>query len=900
MKMFFQAITLYFEFAIWYYGTRASGTQCKIQDLVADCSHLKLSSVPSDLPVNITVLNLSHNQLKHLPASALSRYSQLQALDSGYNVVTKIEENLCKVLPFLQMLGLEHNQLSQLSVHYFSYCSNLTELYIQFNRIKKITGDPFTNLQELTVLDVSHNKLTSAKLGTERQLPKLQRLVLSANKITQLKNDDFDFLNSSTLYQLDLSSNGITEFEPGCFRKIGSLHGLLLDNVVLDPRLAKHLCGALSYTDIAELFLRNTHLKIERSTFAELNKTNLTVLDLSNNRLTTLQNNSFQWLRSLEYLQLENNSIKHVIPKTFAGLENLRYLNLKKGLTQAESVIDDYSFQELGNLVELNLEDNNIAHIKAHTFSGLKNLKYLSLYKTSVVDLKTITNETFMSLAESPLVSLNLTKTKISKLQPGAFSWLKKLKKLDIGLNSIAQILTGEEFRGLTEIEVMYLSYNSKLILSSRSFVHVPSLKILMLSKSAIVSLSLQPSPFDCIKNLTILDLSNNNLANLDKDVFRELQHLQVLMLQHNNLARLWKSVNPGGPVLYLSGLKELRILDLQSNGLDELPEKAFQGLYKLNNLDLSLNNLNFLPDVVFDDLKSLKLLHMQKNLITSVEKDVFNQVFNNLSVLYMGFNPFDCTCESISWFVTWLNKTNSTVPGLNSQYFCNTPPSYHNHTVVAFDISPCKEIVPFKGAFIISSSIILVFIFAVFLIHFNGWWLEFYWNVCVNRIFGFKEIDHQGIQFEYDAYIIHAKNDINWVNKYLLPLEQQDQKAMFQFCLEERDSEVGISELESIVNSIRQSRKIIFVMTQELLKDPWCRRFKVHQAMQQVIQQSRDSIILIFLHDIPDYKLHQMLCLRRGMFKSHCILTWPTQSERIPAFHQKLQIALGSTNRVQ
>ncbi|XP_060691415.1 toll-like receptor 3 [Hemiscyllium ocellatum] len=900
MKMYFQTIILYLKLAILYNGATASGTRCKIQGLVADCRHLKLSSIPSDLPVNITVLNLSHNQLKHLSASTLSQYNQLQVLDAGYNVITKIEENLCKVLPFLQMLGLEHNQFSHLSIHYFSYCSNLTELYIQFNRIKEITGNPFTNLQELTVLDVSHNKLVSAKLGTALQLQKLQRLVLSANKIIQLKNDDFDFLNSSMLYQLDLSSNSITEFELGCFHKIESLHRLLLDNVVLHSTLAKQLCAALSQTDIAELFLRNTHLKIQNSTFAELSETNLTALDLSNNKLTTVQTNSFQWLHRLEYLQLENNSIQHVTPKTFAGLENLKYLNLKKGLSQVGSLIDDYSFQELGNLEVLNLEDNNIASIRAHTFSGLRSLKYLSLYKSSIVDLKTISNKTFVSLAESPLVNLNLTKTKISKLQPGAFSWFKKLKKLDIGLNSISQMLTGEEFRGLSEIEVIYLSYNMKLILSSSSFMHVPSLKILMLSKSAIASLNIQPSPFDCIKNLTVLDLSNNNLANLDKDVFRELRQLQVLKLQHNNLARLWKSVNPGGPVLYLSGLKELQILDLQSNGLDELPEKAFQGLYKLSNLDLSMNNLNFLPDVVFNDLKSLKSLHIQKNLITSVEKDVFSQLFSNLTVLYMGFNPFDCTCESIFWFVIWLNKTNSSIPGLNTQYICNTPPSYHNHSVVAFDISPCKDVAPFEDAFVISSSIILLFIFAVFLIHFHGWWLEFYWNISVNRIFGFKEIDHQEAQFQYDAYIIHAKNDINWVNKYLLPLEQQDQKTMFQFCLEERDSEVGISELESIVNNISQSRKIIFVMTQELLKDPWCRRFKVHQAMQQVIQQSRDSIILIFLQDIPDYKLHQMLCLRRGMFKSHCILTWPAQSERIPAFHQKLKVALGSTNRVQ
>ncbi|XP_067885523.1 CD180 antigen [Heterodontus francisci] len=904
MKMYFQAFTLCFGIVMLYLGATASENQCKIKGLVADCSHLKLSNIPSDLPVNITVLNLSHNQLRQLPASALSRYSQLQVLNAGYNDIPKVDGNLCKVLPFLQVLGLEHNQLSQLSVRYFHYCSNLTELYLQFNRVKQITGDPFKSLQDLTILDVSHNKLVSAKLGTQPQLQKLQRLVLSTNKITQLKTDDFDILNNATVYQLELSSNKLTQFEPNCFHKIGSLRGLVLDHVAFHPNVTEQLFEALSGTDIANLSLRNTYLKIQGTTFTQLNKTNLTSLDLSNNRLTALQDNSFQWLHSLEYLQLENNSIRHVTPKTFAGLENLKGLNLKKGLTmqdipnKIESVIDDYSFQWLKNLVNLNLEDNIIGAIRANTFSGLTSLKYLSLYNC-LVGLKTISNETFKSLAESPLVSLNLTKTKISKLQHGAFSWFKNLKKLDIGLNSIAQTLTGEEFRGLNAIEEIYLSYNSMLILTSSSFVHVPSMKILMLSKSKIVSLNFQPSPFHPLQNLTVLDLSNNNLANLDKDVFSELQHLQVLKLQHNNLARLWKSINPGGPVLYLSGLKELQRLDLQSNGLDELPGKAFCGLHKLKILDLSLNNLNFLPDPVFNDLQSLESLYMQKNLITSVEKDVFIQVFNNLTALYMGFNPFDCTCESIFWFVTWFNKTNSSVPGLNSQYICNTPPSYHNRTVVTFDISPCKDVAPFESAFIVSSSVIFVFIFTVLLIKFQGWRLEFYWNISVNRIFGFKEIDHQEIQFEYDAYIIHAKNDIDWVNNYLLPLEQSEQ-TVFQFCLEERDSEVGISELESIVNSISQSRKIIFVMTQELLKDPWCRRFKVHHAMQQVIQQSRDAIILVFLQDIPDYKLHQMLCLRRGMFKSHCILSWPAQSERIPAFHQKLKVALGSSNQVQ
>lgn len=189
----------------------------------------------------------------------------------------------------------------------------------------------------------------------------------------------------------------------------------------------------------------------------------------------------------------------------------------------------------------------------------------------------------------------------------------------------------------------------------------------------------------------------------------------------------------------------------------------------------------------------------------------------------------------------------------------------------------------------------LLVFILMVLLIHIEGWRISFYWNVSVHRILGFKEIDTQAEQFEYTAYIIHAHKDRDWVWEHFSPMEEQDQSL--KFCLEERDFEAGVLGLEAIVNSIKRSRKIIFVITHHLLKDPLCRRFKVHHAVQQAIEQNLDSIILIFLQNIPDYKLNHALCLRRGMFKSHCILNWPVQKERINAFHHKLQVALGSRN---
>uniref|UniRef100_A0A8C8VN21 Toll-like receptor 3 n=1 Tax=Pelusios castaneus TaxID=367368 RepID=A0A8C8VN21_9SAUR len=868
--------------------------QCRIRNQVADCSHLKLKQIPSDLPINITALDISHNQLKKLPPANFTKYNQLIYLDAGSNILSKLEPELCQTLPLLKVLKLQHNQLHELTESVFASCSSLTELSLGHN-IVEIKSNPFKDLKNLNILDVSHNRLLSTKLGSQQQLESLRELVLSENKISSLKKEELDFLSNTSLDTLDLSSNPLKEFHPGCLHAIGNLYNLVVNNAELGKNLTEKLCLELSGTKIKKLSLSQVQLSyIYKSTFRGLQTTNLTALNLSKNYLSMIEDHSLAWLSNLEYLNLEDNKIDHLSLYSLYGLSNVKYLNLRRSHV---SKIEDFSFRWLSHLEYLLIDDNSFQEITPNMFTGLNSLKYLSLCNWTS-GLHTVTNKTFSSLANSTLQILNLTKSRITKIESGAFSWLVHLKILDLGLNEINQVLRGHEFKGLQKIEDIYLSYNKQLTLTSESFAFVPSLKKLMLRKVACSSLDLSPSPFHLLQNLTILDISNNNLANIKDDLFDGLHTLEILDLQHNNLARLWKHANPGGPVLFLKDLLNLHILNLKSNGFDEIPVHVFKGLFQIRSLDLGSNNLNLLPASLFDDQTSLNSLILQKNLITSVEENVFGTVFKNLRELEMDFNPFDCTCESISWFVNWLNVTQTNIPGLDTHYLCNTPPKYHSSLVMNFDISPCKDSAPFKLLFIISTSVIILFIFIIILVHFEGWRIAFYWNVSVNRVLGFTEIDRQQEEFDYDAYIIHARRDRNWVSKNFIPLEENDQ-SQIRFCLEERDFEAGISEFEATINSIKRSRKIIFVVTEHLLKDAWCRKFKVYHAVQQAIEQSRDSIILIFLHDIPDYKLNHALCLRRGMFKSHCILDWPAQKGRVSAFHQKLQMALKSSSYI-
>uniref|UniRef100_A0A667WH46 Toll-like receptor 3 n=1 Tax=Myripristis murdjan TaxID=586833 RepID=A0A667WH46_9TELE len=870
-------------------------TSCKVQHGKADCSHLSLKEIPPDLPRNITSLDLSHNRLTQLPPDAFIPYPGLLHLSVTHNSITKIDEGLCKTLVLLRTLNVEHNEVHLLHEKDLSHCTNLTWLNMAFNRLK-LKGEPFSALESLTFLDVSKNNLMSARLGSQPQLPNIVTITFSSNTISALKKDDFFFLSHSSFLQvLNLSSLPLKTFEPGCFKPITNIKTVIMDGSNMGTDAISKLCSELSGTAINVLSLQKVNLvTLTNTTFRGLQKSNLTFLDLSGNGMGKIEEGSFQWLPRLENLFLTDNKIKHLTKGTFHGLKNLKKLNLRKSLVN----IDDFSFQSLIALETLILVHTTIREITQHTFAGLTSLRDLEMGWCTCASLRNINSTTFVSLAASPLRKLNLTATAISQIGPGSFSILGNLTSLFMDLNFIKQTLTGQEFEGLGQIQEINLSNNRQTVkLSNASFIHMPNLKVLILRRSLVGTLNLNPSPFKPLSNLTILDLSNNNIADIRKDMLEGLVNLKVLKLQHNNLARLWKSAISGGPVLFLGGLQSLSTLVMDYNGLDEIPLKALRGLTKLQELSFNGNLLDNIKDTVFDDLHSLRALHLQKNLITAVRPEVFKSAMTNLSLLVMNKNPFDCTCESILWFVTWLNTTNASVPYLSDQYVCNTPLAYFNHAVMHFDTLSCKDMTPFQTLYILSSTAVITLMVTALLVRFHGWRIQFYWNIMINRTLGFSDARvEEGREFEYDAYVIHAEEDIKWVERRLLPLEDEN----YTFCLEDRDSVPGMSRLESIVDNMRRSRKILFVVTESLLKDQWCRRFKAHHALHQVIEASRDSVVLVFLQDMHDYKLSHSLFLRRGMLRPRCILHWPVHKERVPAFHQKLCIALGMTNQLQ
>nr|CAD7423029.1 unnamed protein product [Timema monikensis] len=141
-----------------------------------------------------------------------------------------------------------------------------------------------------------------------------------------------------------------------------------------------------------------------------------------------------------------------------------------------------------------------------------------------------------------------------------------------------------------------------------------------------------------------------NNLEVFSETEKSSTNDTEALLLHHNQLSTLPLNINK---------FQNLKLLDISSNGLKELPEvliscpltsliarnnnldndsfpKSFSLLNNLKELNLSGNNLTCFPEQVLE-LSKLKYLYLGGNQIQEIPKDIWKLTW--LQILYMGGN---------------------------------------------------------------------------------------------------------------------------------------------------------------------------------------------------------------------------------------------------------------------
>lgn len=132
-------------------------------------------------------------------------------------------------------------------------------------------------------------------------------------------------------------------------------------------------------TNMSVLALSNNAISsIMQDAFQNL--TFLTTLSLDHNRISsqTLDNSTFSWLHRLETLQLGNNDLKDIDGSWFQNSRALKTLQLEGNhFTVLNSTT--FAHADLRNLETLDLSDNLIVYIGSDSFRGMPSLRSLDL-----------------------------------------------------------------------------------------------------------------------------------------------------------------------------------------------------------------------------------------------------------------------------------------------------------------------------------------------------------------------------------------------------------------------------------------------------------------------------------------------------------------------------------------
>ena len=247
------------------------------------------------------------------------------------------------------------------------------------------------------------------------------------------------------------------------------------------------------------------------------------------------------------------------------------------------------------------------------------NTVFLGLYKSNIPVLKPAENDR----GRRTLRTIWLRCNNISTVEGKYFHRLSKLKKLDLTDNKL-QFFSKDTFVGIPNLIELKLSKNA--------FSVIPSQNICLLKKLQsldLVSNKLARAKFDkCfteLLNLSCINISHNYLRTIEASDFYSLRNSPISEMVLNSVALKELSSN------VFKWLPHLRKLDIQDNGLSKLEHDAFIHIPGLISLTLGKNQLNLVPNAAIKNLIHLEYLDIQTlNLNTRT----LNFQFQNLTHL--------------------------------------------------------------------------------------------------------------------------------------------------------------------------------------------------------------------------------------------------------------------------
>ncbi|KPJ19660.1 Toll-like receptor 13 [Papilio machaon] len=311
-------------------------------------------------------------------------FQNLRELDLRLCGIRELEDSPFKNMPNLEKLYLGENNIYQINENSFNGVSNLIHLDMSRNyeyNIKEVYqglyfGDlkVFSKLTRLQTLDLSYTKMQRENLLAIKNLKSLLSLSICQ---TELKNLEPSWLTGTSIRYLDVSRNHNVFKDKKALRGVRStLQVVYADDI------------ALSSLDVFENLPSLEILLVSNNEIAAIKKkvakslTNLQVLIVDMNRLTTWFRPTMTLMPKLKFLSMRNNNINLISEEMEKDFENLRYIGISGNFVVCNCNARELFLIALRN--EKILPDefifpiNNTGYIESAVYhTGFKDINYL-------------------------------------------------------------------------------------------------------------------------------------------------------------------------------------------------------------------------------------------------------------------------------------------------------------------------------------------------------------------------------------------------------------------------------------------------------------------------------------------------------------------------------------------
>ena len=285
-------------------------------------------------------------------------------------------------------------------------------LVIKYTDIEIIKDDSLKN--NWSEISLTYSKITIIEPNAFKNLTKLEKLYLNNNLISYIHHGTF--AGSDNLFDICIHNNMlITVYSFSGIKTLSSL------------TLFSNRISSGTFCTSRQSFKNENITKTDFDIARDCKFTNVEYLDLKGNNMKPLTKNKFRNFKELYNLDLSQNKLSQIEDGTFAMNTNLRYLALSNNL------ITDFSAESFpGTLRRLDLDGNRLIHLKSNMFYKMKDLQFLHLQENyiSVIDEDTFKFNT-------QLRKIYLQGNKITTIKEETFKYNVLLQELNLQANEI-------------------------------------------------------------------------------------------------------------------------------------------------------------------------------------------------------------------------------------------------------------------------------------------------------------------------------------------------------------------------------------------------------------------------------------------------------------------------------